>query len=53
MQGYGAGRKPQVEAQHASELLGSLSSGVCIFDRYGAITYCNTRFAELAGRTVR
>jgi PAS domain S-box-containing protein len=52
-QGYKAGVKPQVEIQHATGLLGSLSAGVCIFDKYGAITFCNGRFAELAGQTVR
>jgi len=52
-QGYGAKGKPQVEARHATGLLGSLSAGVCIFDKYGAITFCNGRFAELAGQTVK
>ncbi len=52
-QGHAAGGKPQVEVQYATGLLGSLSAGVCIFDKYGAITFCNGRFAELAGQTVR
>ncbi len=52
-QGYAAKGKPPVETQHATDLLGSLSAGVCIFDKYGAITFCNGRFAELAGQTVR
>ena len=52
-QGYAAKGKPQVEARHATGLLGSLSAGVCIFDKYGAITFCNRRFAELAGQTVK
>ena len=52
-QGREARGKPHLEAQHAAELLGSLCSGVCIFDRNGTITFCNARFAELAGQTVR
>lgn len=50
---YDARGKPQVEAQYATGLLGSLSAGVCIFDKYGAITFCNGRFAELTGQAVR
>ena len=51
--GYEVKGKPQMEARHATGLLGNLDAGVCIFDKYGAISFCNRHFAELAGQTVR